>query len=269
MSSTHIQNLAILNNSELRSLLLQYRRENWQDIQTPEWQEKIVDSIVEDDGEAVLRDVTRFWKIPSQCSVLDIGSGVGTFVIACRRRGLQAFGIEPDRIGQGTTLSSVQIARRRIKERVFAVAVGESLPFPNCSFDLIVMNQVMEHVADQTAVLDEAVRVLKPGGAIYIACPNYLCFYEPHYKTFWLLLLPKLLGRFYLRFRGRSPVLLDQLNYTTNLRLRELFRRLKADCKVIDMHQEQFLSKYTKGSFASGRGQFVAKLGQLPAIGGL
>ena len=100
------------------------------------------------------------------------------------------------------------------------------MPFPDACFDLVVMNQVIEHVADQSMVVREAARVVREGGAIYIACPNYLRFYEPHYKIFWAPLLPKTLGRIYLRLRGRSPAMLNQLTYTTNRRLRKLLAEL-------------------------------------------
>jgi hypothetical protein len=63
--------------------------------------------------------------------------------------------------------------------------------------------------------------------------------------------------------------LLSQLTYTTNARLRALFRGLKADCKVVDLHQEQFLKKCTDGSFASARARFVAQLIHLPVLGSL
>jgi SAM-dependent methyltransferase len=269
MSSLPVHQPEILSDQELRTLLRQYRRENWQGIQTQEWQERIVESILRDDGDAVLEQVAAFWKIHPDALVLDIGSGVGSFVLGCRRRGLLAFGIEPDRIGRGGSLTSVQIARRRIEEQVFAVAVGEELPFADRSFDFIAMNQVMEHVADQTAVLDETLRVLKPGGAVYIACPNYLRFYEPHYKIFWFPLFPKLLGRAYLRFRGRNPVLLDQLTYTTNARIRELLSRCGAGYTILDLNREQFLKKFQQNSFVSARAQFVAKAMRLPGLGQL
>jgi SAM-dependent methyltransferase len=267
MNSMPVHQPETLSDQELRTLLRQYRRENWEGIQTPQWQEQIVESIVRDDGEAVLDRVAGFWRIPSSALVLDIGSGVGSFVVGCRRRGLLAFGVEPDRIGRGGTLTSVQIARRRIEEQVFAVAVGERLPFADRSFDLIAMNQVMEHVADQTAVLFEALRVLKPGGAIYVACPNYLRFYEPHYKIFWCPLLPKLLGRAYLRLRDRNPVLLDQLTYTTNGRLGALLSKAGAGYRVLDLNREQFLKKFDQNSFASKRARFVAKAMRLPGFG--
>ncbi|MBZ5722037.1 MAG: methyltransferase domain-containing protein [Acidobacteriia bacterium] len=200
--------------------------------------------------------------------MLDVGSGVGSFVVA-RRRGLQAFGIEPDRIGQGGRLSAIEIASRRQPEGVFAVAEGESLPFADQSFDFVTLNQVIEHVSNQRAVLREAARVLKHGGTLYVACPNYLRFYEPHYKIFWLPLLPKLLGRLYLRCRGRNPVLLDQLTYTTNSRLRRLLQELGEEYALIDTHQHQFLKKCAAGSFASGRARTIGRLTRLPVFGPL
>jgi len=269
MNSMPVYKPEILRDQELRALLLQYRRENWEGIQTPQWQEQIVESIVRDDGEAVLDLVAGFWNIPPRALVLDVGSGVGSFVLACRRRGLLAFGIEPDRIGRGGSLTSVQIARRRIEEQVFAVAVGECLPFTDGGFDFVTMNQVMEHVADQKAVLLEALRVLKPGGAVYVACPNYLRFYEPHYKIFWFPLFPKPLGRAYLRLRGRNPVLLDQLTYTTNRRLRALLSKCGAGYTILDLNREQFLKKFNHNSFASGRARFVARAMRMPMLGRL
>ncbi len=145
-----------LSESELRALVLQYRRQNWQGIQTPQWQERIAEDILRDDGETVLRAIAEFWTAPPGAWVLDVGSGVGSFVVACRKRGFHAFGVEPDRIGQGGRISSIQIARRRLENQVFAVGVGERLPFADRSFDLITMNQVMEHVAEQTAVLQRS-----------------------------------------------------------------------------------------------------------------
>src|ERR1700674_3688155 len=258
---------ALLTEPERRTLLERYRRENWRGIQTPEWQARIVDQTIEDNGEATFDKLAGVWSFPENATILDIGSGVGAFVIACHRRGLRAFGIEPDRIGQGGSITSIQIASRRIDHQVFAVATGEDLPFRDRSFDLVTMNQVMEHVADQKAVLREAARVLKPGGAIYIACPNYLRFYEPHYKIFWFPLLPKILGRLYLRARGRSPALLNQITYTTNSRLRALARGLGSQYATMDLHRQKFLEKCEQGSFLSLRARIVGLMAKLPVIG--
>ncbi len=256
-----------ISDSELRELLLEYRRENWNGIQLEAVQRHIVEELLHGDAAMLLPRIEPYIKTSSHSRILDLGSGVGSFVVACRRRGLRAFGLEPDRIGQGAKITSIQIARRRLSVSVFTNGVGEGLPFADDCFDLVVMNQVIEHVADQSMVLREATRVVREGGAVYIACPNYLCFYEPHYRIFWLPLLPKILGRIYLRLRGRSPAMLDQLNYTTNSRLRKRIAALGPDFVVLDLHREQFLRKRAAGSFAAKSTRLVASLTQLPLVG--
>lgn len=253
--------------SELRTLLLEYRRENWNGIQLETTQRRIVEEIIDGDAAGPLRQVEPYIAISSNSRILDLGSGVGSFVVACRRRGLRAFGLEPDRIGQGARITSLQIASRRLAEPVCVSGVGECLPFPDACFDLVVMNQVIEHVADQGMVAREAARVVRDGGVIYVACPNYLRFYEPHYKIFWAPLLPKVLGRMYLGLRGRSSAMLNQLTYTTNARLRKLLRVLGPDYMVVDLHREQFLRKRSAAGFAGKSTRLVAKLTQLPVAG--
>ena len=90
--------------SELRALLLRYRRENWQGIQTAEVQEKVVDDILHSGCEQVLDALAPYVVLSPGARVLDIGSGVGSFVVGCRQRKFVAYGVEPDRIGAGARL---------------------------------------------------------------------------------------------------------------------------------------------------------------------
>lgn len=258
---------ATVTESELRALLLEYRRENWNGIQPESTQRQIVEEIICGDAGGPLRQIELYIAISSDSRILDLGSGVGSFVVACRRCGLRAFGLEPDRIGQGAKITSVQIANRRLVEPVFVSGVGEQLPFPDACFDVVVMNQVIEHVANQAMVAREAARVVRDGGVIYVACPNYLRFYEPHYKILWAPLLPKVLGRIYLGLRGRSPAMLNQLTYTTNRRLRSLLTALGPDYTVVDLHREQFMRKRSAAGFAARSTRLVATLTHLPLIG--
>jgi SAM-dependent methyltransferase len=254
----------------LRSLLLEYRRENWKGIQLPGTQQRIVEETVRGDAaHGPLQVVGQYVSLSPLSRILDLGSGVGSFVVACRQRGLQAIGIEPDRIGRGAKVSAIEIARRRLSEPVFVSGIGEQLPFPDECFDVIVMNQVIEHVADQKKVIREAARVVRPGGVIYVACPNYLRFYEPHYKITWFPLLPKGLGRAYLRLRGRSPAMLNQLTYTTNARLRKLLSGLGSEFDVLDSHRERFLRKRSADAFAAPSTRLVARISELPILGSM
>jgi|GEM_PF-1486287 len=256
-----------LSESELRALLLEYRSENWRGIQLPETQRKVVEDTIRGDAGGPLRLLANYIPISADSRILDLGAGVGSFVVACRDGGLQAFGLEPDKIGAGARITSIQIARRRLSDPVFVNGIGEQLPFRENFFDVIVMNQVIEHVIDQKSVIAEAGRILRPGGAIYVACPNYLRFYEPHYKIRWAPLLPKPLGRLYLRLKGRSPAMINQITYTTNARLRKLLTSLGPEFEVIDVHCEQFLKKRAEDAFAAPSTRFIARMTKPPLLG--
>lgn len=51
------------------------------------------------------------------------------------------------------------------------VALGESIPFRNGSFDAVLCTQVLEHVQDERAVVGEIARILRPGGRLLLSVP--------------------------------------------------------------------------------------------------
>jgi SAM-dependent methyltransferase len=104
--------------------------------------------------------------------VLDIGCGLGAYVANFRRFTPHAYGMDVD-------APRVQEGRRRGIDNL-VLAAAESLPFAEASFDVIVLNEVIEHVHDDAATLREACRVLAPGGAVVIYAPNRLYPFETH-----------------------------------------------------------------------------------------
>src|SRR6266568_1408070 len=64
-------------------------------------------------------------------------------------------------------------AARGLADRfAYQTAVAEKLPFADATFDLVTCQTVLIHAADPGAVLDEMVRVARPGGIILAAEPN-------------------------------------------------------------------------------------------------
>lgn len=152
--------------------------------------------------------------------VLDLGAGLGGLSQELLRRGAKVISLEPG------------AAWRRLAARRLAPwpgghvigAIGEALPLPDNSIDIIMSLQVLEHVQNPAQVIHEAYRVLKPGGYIYLKYENYLSFWEPHYRVRWFPLLPKSLGALYLRALGRNPnFLLEAVTYTTFPSVRRTF----------------------------------------------
>src|SRR5690349_12094180 len=67
----------------------------------------------------------------------------------------------------------IDVARDQTGDRVtFEVADLRSLPFADDAFDLVVCFEVIEHIEEQPAALDELRRVLAPGGVLAISSPN-------------------------------------------------------------------------------------------------
>lgn len=103
--------------------------------------------------------------------ILDIGCGVGAFVRRLREFTLEVYGIDIDR--DGVIAGSAELPN-------LGLAVGEHLPFREATFDVILLHEVLEHVDDDAATLNEARRVLATGGRVVIFVPNRLYPFETH-----------------------------------------------------------------------------------------
>lgn len=62
-------------------------------------------------------------------------------------------------------------------EGVNIVADGKNLPFKNNSFDLVIIESVLEHIDEPEKVIEESARVLKKGGRIHISIPFVFGFH--------------------------------------------------------------------------------------------
>lgn len=62
----------------------------------------------------------------------------------------------------------------------FVSASAEGLPFPDASFDGVLLNEVLEHVTDELQTLREIFRILRPGGHLVIMSPNRWFPFEGH-----------------------------------------------------------------------------------------
>jgi SAM-dependent methyltransferase len=109
--------------------------------------------------------------------VLDYGCGAGRVVAAGRARGLDIVGV--DVFYAGSSAKAEAEAAGLVGACVFEMA-GGSIPFPAASFDLVVNNQVMEHVTDLDAALAEISRVLKPDGVVLSVFPARDVWREGH-----------------------------------------------------------------------------------------
>ncbi len=113
-------------------------------------------------------DVLRDRLALAGASVADIGCGDGGRARAMARAGAWVIGIDP-----GVHQLARAKAAEPADEEVYLCAFGEELPLPDTSLDVVVFFNSLHHVPIevQGAALDEAARVLKPGGLVYIQEP--------------------------------------------------------------------------------------------------
>jgi len=119
---------------------------------------------------------------PPQGILLDVGCGKGDLLVRLRSRGWTVEGLEVD-------AEAAELARAAQGLDVY-VGKLEDQNFPDHRYDVITMNHVIEHVHDPVALLQECLRVLKPGGRLVLATPNINSFAYKKLGGFWAHLDP-------------------------------------------------------------------------------
>lgn len=108
---------------------------------------------------------------------LDCGSCDGEYTATLRQRGASTVvGVEVDPVRAAA-------ARTRWADRLdvfFVAAAAEALPFPDNCFEGALLNEVLEHVADEEGCLGELGRVLDPGALLAVFSPNRWFPFEGH-----------------------------------------------------------------------------------------
>lgn len=101
--------------------------------------------------------------------VLDVGCGDGSIGLHMRElTGARVLGVD-------VSAPSVATAVDRGIEAVVCEVGAEPLPFADGSIDLVYMSEVIEHLVDPDAALDDISRVLKDRGYLLLTTPNLAC----------------------------------------------------------------------------------------------
>jgi SAM-dependent methyltransferase len=111
--------------------------------------------------------------------LLDLGCGFGRHAYGAARRGARvvAFDYAEAELKEVHNTFGAMADAREVGAASLAGAVqgdGTLLPFSDGAFDRIIASEVLEHIEDDQAALDELARVLRPGGTIALTVPAWL-----------------------------------------------------------------------------------------------
>lgn len=109
--------------------------------------------------------------------LLDVGCGRGEFIALLKGRGFEVAGLEPGE----------QAARRGREEFGLDIMHGTlgAISLQTGSFDALTMWHVLEHLPQPLAALTEAARVLRPGGTLILALPDFGGWQAGRFKGGW------------------------------------------------------------------------------------
>ncbi|MCC6165591.1 MAG: class I SAM-dependent methyltransferase [Caldilineaceae bacterium] len=111
-------------------------------------------------------------------ALLDVGCATGVFLDGMRRQGTwELHGVE-------LTPEVAKIARRERSLDVFAGTLEEA-SYPDQSFDVVTLWDVLEHLHDPTATLREIHRILKDDGLLVIRVPNLASWDAQWFGRYW------------------------------------------------------------------------------------
>ncbi|HIE28083.1 TPA: methyltransferase domain-containing protein, partial [Candidatus Poribacteria bacterium] len=137
----------------------------------------------------------------------------------------------------------------KIKEDIF-IADALQLPFRTTAVDLMLLNNVVEHIFEKKRLFCEIWRVLKPDGFVYLTTGSPFQLMEPHYKLPFLSWLPKPLADRYVRWtrRGTSYQHVKFVSYfrLLNLANRSGFSVSDITAHVLKHHGQLLQSRYQK-----------------------
>ena len=171
---------------------------------------------------------------PSVVSLLDIGCGVGDFLLYAKENGCSVTGIEPNEDAR-------KIAEKKLNCKILSPKELENIP--DNSFNIITMWHVLEHVADLKTEIHHLQRILKKDGKLILALPNYKSYDAEYYKDKWAAYdVPRHINHF-------SQTSIKNIFKETKLQLIDI-KPLKWDSFYISMLSEQYLNN--KNNFLKG-----------------
>jgi SAM-dependent methyltransferase len=101
----------------------------------------------------------KFQPIAADARVVEVGSGAHGLIFYFGST--HGIGVDPLAVSYGSLFPRWQRCAQTI------AAVGESLPFPDKSFDVVLCDNVVDHAESPSKIVSELARILRPGGLLY------------------------------------------------------------------------------------------------------
>lgn len=178
------------------------------------------------DSKHLVADFTARVGSPTGKKILDVGCGNGGLSIAFWMAGAKVTGIDIEKSLYDIALKQKEAYGADVD---FHLYDGNKLPFQNDVFDMAVSVSVLEHTSDPVLYLAEILRVLKPGGFLYLGFPNKLWPMETHTRIPMLTYLPSKLRPYLVSMLKRNPLEENNLHFYNYFNLMNMLKKSGGD----------------------------------------
>ncbi|MGD0754901.1 MAG: class I SAM-dependent methyltransferase [Bacteroidales bacterium] len=200
------------------------------------------------------------FELNLQSVILDFGCGSGRYVQELREHGYQAFGCDINMKTEENVDTDSMIKNNIIRKIDLKNYI---LPFEDKTFDLIISDQVFEHVRNYSETIFEISRVLKPEGFCLHIFPSRYIPLEPHvfvpfssiiqsywWVHFWVLLGVRNEWQDCNTSKERSIKYYNYLKENTNyLSKKQLEKEFKVHFKNVFFCEKTFLKFSKRGKY--------------------
>jgi 2-polyprenyl-3-methyl-5-hydroxy-6-metoxy-1,4-benzoquinol methylase/Zn ribbon nucleic-acid-binding protein len=116
-------------------------------------------------------------KLDNKEKMLDVGSALGDSLLEARKLGWKdLYGVE---------LSKYAVDESRKRGLSIKLGTLESAKFPSGYFDIVTLQDVIEHIKNPKADMTEIYRILKPGGFVFVVTPDIGGLWHKLLGSFW------------------------------------------------------------------------------------
>ena len=268
-----------MNNAKRSSLMMDNPDNIWKKIVESEGKNKqlvddlqfaLVENIESSKLFSFLKYVKQLIKDDKSIRILDYGCGGGQLLTYLRMLGCENLtGVD---VGDAKQINQLNImySNMGFESDTFFIYDGSLLPFNNSSFDIIISQQVLEHVHNVEKYFSESKRVLSSKGKILFEFPHRLVPFDTHTRMWFVHYFPSMIRNiFYDKFReNKSQYYGNLLNLQPIWYYKRLLNTMFSS--VVDLSEDRISSFVYRDHYEGNINirLMVDKLVNTPFIGG-
>jgi len=180
-------------------------------------------------GKFVASVIVKFISL-EKLTILDLGSGEGgTSHVLFKQNSVVSFDI-----------SKIRLQRQNFPNSIISKVNGDAsfLPFRDNQFDLIIIQDVIEHLIDKDQFVKEVDRILKKNGYVFLSTPNKYSILnliaDPHFGIPFLSIMSRKHSALTLKFLGRKDYVRSDLAELLSLKMIfDFFNRYKISLNTV------------------------------------